>query len=78
MSNPGLFESHPLVREWLSLFLSVTPETPFEDLWRVSEELWRLYQKAERETPGSVMAALDRLAPKESSRKASKGSRKAD
>lgn len=76
MSGP-LFESHPLVGQWLALFLSVTPETPFEDLRRVSEELWRIYQRAEREVPGAIMAALDRLTPRGTSSRARRGSRSA-
>lgn len=67
MSGP-LFDSHPLVVEYLALFLAVTPQTPWEDLKRVSWELWHLYQRAEREIPGGIPAALDRLT-KEATRK---------
>lgn len=60
MSGP-LFDSHPLVVEYLALFLAVTPQTPWEELRRVSWELWHLYQRAEREVPGAIGTALDRL-----------------
>lgn len=67
MSGP-LFDSHPLVVEYLALFLAVTPQTPWDDLKRVSVELWHLCQRAEREVPGAIGAALDRLT-KEASKK---------
>lgn len=64
MMAPSGEHHHPLVEEWLALFLSVTPETPFNELVRRSRELWRLYQRAEQEDPGAIMAALDQLTPR--------------
>ncbi|MNS04548.1 hypothetical protein D3C72_359110 [compost metagenome] len=64
MMAPSGEHHHPLVGEWLALFLSVTPETPFDELVRRSRELWHLYQRAEQEEPGAIMAALDRITPR--------------
>ncbi|MNX66850.1 hypothetical protein D3C86_979540 [compost metagenome] len=63
MMVPNEEDRHPLVDEWLALFLSVTPETPFDELLRRSRELWHLYQRADQEVPGAIMATLDQLTP---------------
>lgn len=64
MRGPGLFGSHPLVEEWFRLHESVSPETPIEELERISWLMWDIYQQAEREAPGAILERLDTTNPK--------------